>query len=190
MPTRNQQDKTFERVEFTPHAIDDTEFENCVFRGCDLSNFVVAGSDFVDCRFEGCNLSMFVPNHCGMKQVAFADSKLVGVDFTKCTEFAFSVSFARCNLDFARFMKMPLKSTRFDTCSLREAQFGEANLTNASFAECNLDRAVFHRTTLTGADLRTASNYAIDPETNRVAKAKFSRLGLAGLLGKYGLVID
>jgi fluoroquinolone resistance protein len=190
MASKHQRDMTFERLELTPGSLDDTEFENCVFVRCDFSGFVATDANFVDCRFEGCNLANFRPNGCGLKQVVFADCKLVGVDFTLCTEFAFAVGFARCNLDFTRFAKMPLTGTLFDACLIREANFGGANLTKARFDECNLDRSVFHRTNLSQADFRSASNFAIDPESNQLKKAKFAATALAGLLGKYGLVIE
>lgn len=190
MHAKSQHGMIFERVPFPARSLDETELEGCKFRSCDLSGHVITSADFVDCRFETCNLANFVPAHCGMKQVTFVDCKLVGVDFTKCSEFAFAVAFERCNLDYARFTKMPLKATTFDGCSLREASFAEANLTKARFIDCDLDRATFHRTVLTQADFRSATNFAIDPEANRIGKARFSRAGLAGLLGKYDLQIE
>jgi hypothetical protein len=40
------------------------------------------------------------------------------------------------------------------------------------------------------ADFRTAFNYSINPETNRIKKAKFSKEGLNGLLDKYDIEIE
>jgi len=39
-------------------------------------------------------------------------------------------------------------------------------------------------------DFRSAYNYALDPEINRIKKAKFSREGLPGLLHKYNIDIS
>jgi hypothetical protein len=39
------------------------------------------------------------------------------------------------------------------------------------------------------ADFRSAFNYSINPEINRIKKAKFSLTGLQGLLGKYDIEI-
>jgi hypothetical protein len=50
----------------------------------------------------------------------------------------------------------------------------------ARFEESNLERA----------DFRTASHYSIDPEMNKLKGAKFSLLGIPGLLDKYGIIID
>jgi len=39
-------------------------------------------------------------------------------------------------------------------------------------------------------DFRTSFNYSIDPEKNRIRKARFSLIGIAGLLNKYDIDID
>jgi hypothetical protein len=39
-------------------------------------------------------------------------------------------------------------------------------------------------------DFRTSYNYSIDPEINRISKAKFSINGVVGLLGKYNIEIE
>jgi hypothetical protein len=50
--------------------------------------------------------------------------------------------------------------------------------------------SIFENTLLEKADLRTAFNYSIDPEMNRVKKAKFSIAGVTGLLDKYDIEIS
>lgn len=49
---------------------------------------------------------------------------------------------------------------------------------------------VFIGTNLERSDFRTVANFSIDPEANRIRKAKFPMSGLPRLLGKYGLEID
>ena len=56
--------------------------------------------------------------------------------------------------------------------------------------ECELAGATFDRTNLEKADLRTAYHFIIDPDNNRIKKAKFSESALSGLLTKYDLVIE
>jgi hypothetical protein len=43
---------------------------------------------------------------------------------------------------------------------------------------------------LTGADFRTAYNYSLDPENNKLKNARFSGPGVLGLLDKYDIKID
>lgn len=40
------------------------------------------------------------------------------------------------------------------------------------------------------ADFRTSYNFSIDPDVNRIKKAKFSLDGVRGLLDKYDIQID
>lgn len=73
---------------------------------------------------------------------------------------------------------------------MQETDFAEADLTNVVFDNCNLAQAIFDHTILEKADFRTAYNYSIDPETNRIKKARFSIWGVSGLLDKYHIEIE
>jgi len=73
---------------------------------------------------------------------------------------------------------------------MQEIDLTECDLTSAVFDNCDLTRATFHNTILEKADLRSAYDYSIDPENNRIKKAKFSVTGLPGLLDKYGIEIS
>jgi fluoroquinolone resistance protein len=85
---------------------------------------------------------------------------------------------------------MRLKSFKFRNCRLQEVDFTEADLTGAVFDHCELAGAVFSNMTLEKADFRKAEHYSIDPENNRIKKAKFSATGLSGLLTKYKIEIS
>jgi fluoroquinolone resistance protein len=58
------------------------------------------------------------------------------------------------------------------------------------FDNCDLSKASFDNTILEKADFRTAFNYSINPESNKIKKAKFSVSGIAGLLDKYDIHIE
>jgi uncharacterized protein YjbI with pentapeptide repeats len=64
------------------------------------------------------------------------------------------------------------------------------DLTNSTFDTCDLARATFGNTILEKTTFCTSYNYSIDPESNRIRKAKFSLAGVAGLLGKYDIEIE
>ena len=51
-------------------------------------------------------------------------------------------------------------------------------------------RSLSNNTVLEKADFRSAVYYSIDPESNHIAKAKFSLDGLPGLLLRYDLKIE
>jgi uncharacterized protein YjbI with pentapeptide repeats len=125
-----------------------------------------------------------------LNDIQFLGCKLVGVQFEECNPFLFSVGFVNCVLKLAVFYKIKLKKTRFENCNLQETDFTEADMTAAVLNNCDLQRAIFQKTILEKADFRTSFHYSIDPEQNRMKKAHFSRMGLAGLLDKYGIEIE
>lgn len=73
---------------------------------------------------------------------------------------------------------------------MHEVDFVESDLSNAVFDNCDLRGAIFDKSILEKADFRTAYNYSINPENNRLKKARFSISGVAGLLDKYGIEIQ
>ncbi len=114
----------------------------------------------------------------------------MGLRFEYCNEFLFEVSFIHCNLSLSSFFQRKLKHTKFSHCSLQEVEFGEADLTGAVFEQCDLSRAIFDYTILEKADFRTAHNFIIHTDNNKISQAKFSLAGLPGLLTNYAIQID
>lgn len=180
----------FNKTDFTPDVLPYGEYDNCIFTDCNFANTNLTGFVFTDCRFEDCNLSMAIAKGTAFKDVTFINCKLLGFNFSVCDPFLLSLKFEGCNMQLVSFYKLKIKSTKFIKCGLQEADFNETDLTGATFSDCDLNKAVFQQTILEKADFRTAYNYALDPEINRVKKARFSREGIAGLLMKYNISIE
>src|SRR5690606_19520050 len=101
-----------------------------------------------------------------------------------------SFSFTGCQLQHASFYRIKSRKTRFSKCQLAEVDFAEAAFTEAVFEDCNLNGAIFDHTVLEKADFRTAYHFSLDPENNRIKKARFSLSGLPGLLDKYDIKVE
>ncbi|MDB5253794.1 MAG: hypothetical protein JWP27_2963 [Flaviaesturariibacter sp.] len=188
-------DLLFENRDFTPadlpgKPLPKAEYDNCTFTGCDLSNTDLSGIIFTSCTFVSCNLSMARLSKTALREATFRDCKMLGPKFEECEELLFSVSFTNCQLNLSSFYARRMKKTLFSACSLREVDFTDADLTGSSLAGCDLSQAVFDNTNLEGADLRTATGYLIDPQRNRIRKARFSADGVAGLLTGFGILIE
>jgi uncharacterized protein YjbI with pentapeptide repeats len=84
---------------------------------------------------------------------------------------------------------MRIKKSIFSNSQLQEVDFTEADLTGSVFDQCNLQQAIFYQTIIEKTDFRTSYNYGIDPEINRISKAKFSLSSISGLLNKYDIEI-
>lgn len=184
------QDKKFEKENFITHELPVADYENCAFITCDLSNTDLSKRVFLDCEFNSCNLSTVNLSGTAFKNVMFKDCKLLGLHFENCDDFLFEVDFEKCLMNLCSFYKLKLKNTRFKNSNLSEVDFSEADLTGSLFDNCDLAGAKFENTILEKADLRTSYNYLIDPELNKIKKAKFSIPGIAGLLAKYDIEIE
>ncbi|NDW09275.1 pentapeptide repeat-containing protein [Dysgonomonas sp. 520] len=185
---RTYQDDTFEKVDIT-ESIDSKEFEYCTFKNCNLSNIAITSCKFIECNFTGCDISMSKLTESQFSNVEFRDCKILGVKFNFCNKFLFDVRFYNCILDYSTFPEMKIPKTPFLKCSLKGVDFAGAMLEQAKFNESDLTDTIFESTNLKGADFSSAHNYIIDPRSNLLKNAKFSRDGLSGLLTNLGIKI-
>ena len=169
---------------------DETEFENCVFQKSDFSKQNIESLEFTDCTFNNCDFSMTKISGVVFSRVRFIDCKILGVDFSKCSRFTFSVSFEKCILDYCFFMKNNLKKTIFKDCAIREVGFSECDLSSAIFANCDLSATSFERNNLEACDFRSALHYAFIPSENKIKKAQFTYPGVLGLYEHLNIIIE
>jgi uncharacterized protein YjbI with pentapeptide repeats len=183
-------DETITPDSLQAQALPRGEYENCSFEDCNLAGADLSDMRFTDCVFNNCNLSLAELHNTCLRDVQFEGCKLMGLRFNTCNAFILSFSAQACVLDHASFFNCKIKKTRFENCRLIETDFGQCDLTEAVFDGCDLSGAVFDNTLLEKADFRNAHGYLINPETNRIKKAKFKVSGLAGLLQQHQLHIE
>lgn len=83
-----------------------------------------------------------------------------------------------------------MKQASFQGCKVRDVYFTETNLTEADFSDADLQGTIFHQCNLTKADFRGAKNYAIDPLSNQIKKAKFSFPEAISLLRSFDIELS
>lgn len=184
------EDRTFEKVDFSKEGLTIADYENCVFHQCNFENMDISNIKFSDCQFTGCNLCLAEILKTAFQNVKFKDCKMLGLHFQNCNQFLLSLDFEYCTLNLSSFYKLKLKKTSFKNSSLQEVDFSETDMSGSSFENCDLAGAVFDTSNLEKADLRTSYNYSINPELNRIRKAKFSMSGIIGLLDKYDIEVE
>lgn len=184
------EDKEFDNIDFSSVPLNEIECVECRFTNCNFSNADLSHSDFMDCTFHNCNFSLVKVNDTGLKSIRFIHGKITGVDFNACKDFLLAFHFEGCIMDYCSFYGKKIKKTTFKDCSIKDCDFSEADLSGSVFNNCDLLNSVFNRSNIEKVDFRTANNYIIDPELNKLRKAKFSIHGLAGLLTKYDIKIE
>ena len=122
--------------------------------------------------------------------VQFENCKLLGLHFEYCNDFLFEVNFQNCLLNLSSFYKLKMKKAKFMQCEMHEVDFTNTDLSAAIFNDCDLMNSTFEQTNLEKADLRGAQHFSIDPERNKIKKAKVSHATISGFLDKYDLIIE
>lgn len=180
--------QVYTSLNYTEVPLGTAEYNECTFDHCIFYQSDLRERKFENCAFFDCDLSMANLQKTVFREVSFKRCKLLGLRFDECNPFLLSFSFQQCQLDYSSFAQLKLKNTHFKNCQLNEVEFIGCDLSNMVFEDCDLLNAVFENTILENADFSTAYNYRIDPENNRLFKAKFSVQGLPGLLEKYKIV--
>jgi uncharacterized protein YjbI with pentapeptide repeats len=183
-------DREFDQIDFTESSLIKGEYEKCTFDNCNFNECDLSKFKFIDCNFIGCNLSSAKINNTVLQEVKFKGCKLLGLQFDSCDDFILSFSFENCQLHYSSFFKTKIKKTIFKNSTLHQVDFSEADLTGVIFENCNLENTLFNKTILDKADFQTAYGFSIDPEINKIRKAKFSSIGIKGLLDKYDIEIE
>lgn len=183
-------DKDFVNIDFKSLKSNGKEFDNCTFTNCNFSDSHLSNFQFTECVFDQCNLSMAVVANTTFQECTFDQCKLVGIAWEVCNSFLLSLEFNFCQLNLGSFFKLNLKNSRFSHCELQEVDFSQSNLEGVTLEHCELKNAIFDASNLQKTNFKTASNFRIDPEANRMKGAKFSADGLVGLLDKYQLNIS
>jgi len=182
-------DASIERTIYGAYDIMYKDFERCTFTNCDFTACDFLGVAFTDCSFISCNFSEAKINYVALRDAQFTDCNFNGVNFSMVDSLLFGVGFKDCTLDYAKFYTLKLKGTTFSSCSLIAVDFMSTDLTGVIFDDCNLHKAVFIDAIANNADFTTSYNFSIDPEKNKLKKAKFSKAGLKGLLHKYDIIV-
>ncbi|MFP3595827.1 pentapeptide repeat-containing protein [Chryseobacterium sp. SIMBA_029] len=183
-------DQNFENTDCIQFPLDRGEYENCTFRNYSFEYADLSGFKFTDCDFIGCNLSMAKLINTAFRDVVFKECKMFGLQFSDCNEFGLSFKFESCLLNNSIFYKTVIKKTLFKDTKLTEVDFEQCDLSGSVFSSCDFTGAVFQNTNLEKADLRTSFHYSIDPNINRLKKAKFSLSEVHGLLYKLDIQIE
>jgi uncharacterized protein YjbI with pentapeptide repeats len=190
MPENFIADENYKGIDFTKKSLPKADYDNCSFSNCNFSNTSLSEITFSECVFKNCDLSLVKLEKTALQSVEFIDCKLLGLYFETCNSLLFSAKFTNCILNLSSFYMLDLKETVFRDCTMHKVDFTEANLTASSFEKCDLTGAIFSNTILEKANFKTAYNFAIDPEINRIYKAKFALETVHGLLEKYQIELD
>ena len=181
---------TFSQVACPGQDLSDRDFSGCTFRRCDMSGCMFAHAAFADCTFIDCNLSNVRVEGASFQGVTFEGCKLLGIMWSRINPVLVRWSYTKCRITFCDFNTLSLPETRFVGCEIRETDFVGTNLTGSDFSGSDLTLCRFQDTILEKVNFIGATNYAIDPRTNRVKHARFSYPEALSLLYAFDITIE
>ena len=185
-------EESFKLLIQAPIEIRSSNFHDCIFEKCKLSE-----SSFINCRFIS---SSFIS--CDLSLVQVPGSYFSGVHFEKCKAIGINwaqaywqgngvrepIEFRNCALSHSTFLGVDIKASKFIGCELIGVDFRDANLSSVDFSSSDLNKSLFASTDLMRSDLSTARNYQIDPTKNNIKNAKFTMPEVMSLL--YSMEIE
>jgi uncharacterized protein YjbI with pentapeptide repeats len=115
---------------------------------------------------------------------------MIGVHFNEINSFLLKIYFKECQLNYASFYQLKIPNTKFINCNLEAVDFTETIANGIVFNNCELKGAIFKDTNLEKSDFRTAFNFEINPENNRLKNTTFSRNTIDGVLSQYQIIIE
>ncbi|SJZ50432.1 pentapeptide repeat-containing protein [Sediminibacterium ginsengisoli] len=184
------EDQLLEKQDYKIQNLPTGDYAGCTFNHCDFSGTSLSGVSFEDCVFSDCNFSLSKLHGTTFRDVKFNGCKMLGLHFEDCNPYGLALQFDHCILNHSSFYKAKIRKTVFKNTQLIETDFTEADLTGSVFTDCELSGAKFEQTILEKTDLRGAVNFIIDPEINKIKRARFGLSGLPGLLTRYDIEID
>ncbi len=165
-------------------------FRNCIFESCDFSKAQFLNSKWIDCRFVKCNLSLVKWEGARLQNTQFEECKIVSGNFGLCDRTFLSVGFKKCLIHMANFSDLNLKNISFLASVIRDTHFSHVNLSHYDFRDCDLKASLFHHCDLRGANFLGAVNFSINPLTNQLKNARFSRETAMHLLDYLEIILD
>lgn len=180
----------FKNDNFTYAEAAEATFTHCQFDNCDFTGAELMESSFESCTFRECNFSLVQLKGARLNKVIFENSKVMGIHFNLCSHFALGFDFKACHVQSCIFMELALRQISFQECQIVDCDFYKTDLTQANFNRAVFQGAIFEQTVLVKADFREAVGYNINPNNNKVKKAKFSLPEVVTLLDHLDIVID
>ncbi|NQU87666.1 MAG: pentapeptide repeat-containing protein [Mariniphaga sp.] len=124
---------------------ENSEFNEIIFKDCDLTGSVFFGCKFINCSFSESVLNKCEFHDCAFTKADFKNSQLVKTEMNNC-KLPF-LTFSKCNLDWSFLNNYDLREVHFDDISLEGAIIVDCKLFNTksniiNFGEKHLAKIV------------------------------------------------
>jgi fluoroquinolone resistance protein len=185
----NYYQEKFTGVVLSGAALKEVTFEECQFKHCSFVDCKFEKCRLLNCKIDGCILSAADIVNSRFVDIAFTNSKVIGVDWVRA-QYIREISFESCQVNYSSFRLLKLPKIKMVACEAKEADFTETDLTEGIFIGTDFERSLFSKSILIGANFTGAKNYFIDARINAIKKAHFSLPEALSLISALGVVLE
>lgn len=170
--------KRINNIKLDSKTLENMEFFDCTFENCTLENCLIDRCIFAECKFIHCNVVSIQSKYSQIKYAEFEKCNLIGVHWNELLSAGRIADPIRkvkhTILKYNTFMGMKFIRFDFSKNVMQDSMFEECDLRECSFKGNVLERTQFLNCDLRKADLREATEYQIDIQTNKLKGARFS----------------
>lgn len=166
--------------------IEKDEFNGCVFKNVDFSDYPISDINLIDCVFESCDLSNSYINQKLLLRVTFNNCLLVGANIIESS--IKNVTFSECNMDYINIAS-EYKNVNLNSCMLRYSRLFENKLDNVMFDKCDLSNSEIYKTKLKGIDLSSCIIDDISSDISSVVGVTVDYSGMVSIAKVLGINI-
>jgi len=187
-------EEAFENETFADLALDEAdlggkEFYRCTFRNVQLQASRWKETQLEDCVFVGCNLTRASVLALRLRGVRFEGSKLMGIDWSGVASNP-EMYFEECGLHYNSFVGFSLRKTSCLRSICKEANFFDMDLTDSDFSESDLTGSNFRGCTLTRVVFTGTQGLVLDPARNRLKDTRVPPETAISLAHALGMLVD
>jgi len=107
----NYYQEKFTKTTLSNEIVKEVEFEECEFKDCSFVDCEFLKCKFINCSFDGCMISAVIPTDSRFVEVSFANSKVIGLDWTKAKHIR-EIGFENCQINYSNFRQLKLPKIR------------------------------------------------------------------------------
>ena len=184
------EDYEFASVDFSSINLVEHSFQNCLFTSCRFRETEMQSANFRFCVFKESEFVLTKVHNVTLNDASFESCRIMGINFSEFNNFGFFPAFKNCVIDNSIFNGICLRKGKIFTCKLVDCDFSACDFSEADFTNTVFKHVTISQCNLEKADFRYCQGYRINPDTNRVRKAKFSLPEAQSFLSFLDIIIE
>lgn len=163
-------------------------FDTCIFKKVIMTQNIFKRSEFIDCKFIDCDLSNNEFHSSTFIRCEFTNTRLTGSHFVE--SFLSSVLIEKSHCSLVDFADCKMELCEFNDSIFNEANFFENDVKQLQFKNLKLEKATFYLTPLQDVDLSSSDIYSIKTDIKSIKGSVISSLQARDVCHLLGIKVN